>query len=123
MRQWQNKHTYDSAQEHELTLACKHIYKCGYVVTGNAADAILGNKCVVPTHVSPLFFFPVTSQQEASKNAFAGKLSKFGLDHYGMFVVDLLHEFELGVWKATFSHLLWMLYAAGRDLLQVVNKR
>ncbi|KIJ09910.1 hypothetical protein PAXINDRAFT_17027 [Paxillus involutus ATCC 200175] len=26
-----------------------------------------------------------------------------------MLVVDLLHEFELGVWKAVFIHLLWML--------------
>jgi hypothetical protein len=30
-----------------------------------------------------------------------------------MLVVDLLHEFELGVWKAVFSHLIRILYAAG----------
>jgi hypothetical protein len=29
-----------------------------------------------------------------------------------MLVVDLLHEFELGVWKALFTHLIWILYAA-----------
>lgn len=29
-----------------------------------------------------------------------------------MLVVDLLHEFELGVWKATFKHLIRLLYAA-----------
>ena len=29
-----------------------------------------------------------------------------------MLVVDLLHEFELGVWKALFSHLIRVLYAA-----------
>jgi hypothetical protein len=40
-----------------------------------------------------------------------------------MFVVDLLHEFELGVWKATFTHLLRILYAAGGDTLQELNKR
>jgi hypothetical protein len=28
-------------------------------------------------------------------------------------VVDLLHEFELGVWKALFTHLIRILYAAG----------
>jgi hypothetical protein len=29
-----------------------------------------------------------------------------------MFVVDLLHEFELGVWKSLFTHLIRILYAA-----------
>jgi hypothetical protein len=29
-----------------------------------------------------------------------------------MLVVDILHEFELGVWKALFTHLIRVLYAA-----------
>jgi hypothetical protein len=29
-----------------------------------------------------------------------------------MLVVDLMHEFELGVWKTTFSHIIRVLYAA-----------
>ena len=29
-----------------------------------------------------------------------------------MLVIDLLHEFELGVWKAIFKHLICLLYAA-----------
>lgn len=32
-----------------------------------------------------------------------------------MLVVDLLHEFELGVWKALFTHLIRILYAAAPD--------
>ena len=28
-----------------------------------------------------------------------------------MLVVDLLHEFELGVWKGLFTHLIRILYA------------
>ena len=40
-----------------------------------------------------------------------------------MFVVDLLHEFELGVWKATFIHLLRILYAVGGNAIQELNKR
>ena len=31
-----------------------------------------------------------------------------------MLVVDLLHEFELGVWKSLFMHLIRLLYAAGK---------
>jgi hypothetical protein len=40
-----------------------------------------------------------------------------------MFIVDLLHEFELGVWKAVFTHLMRILYAAGDDCIQRLNKR
>jgi hypothetical protein len=40
-----------------------------------------------------------------------------------MFTVDLLHEFELGVWKATFTHLLRILYAHGDGKIQELNKR
>ena len=29
-----------------------------------------------------------------------------------MMVVDLMHEFELGVWKALFTHLICILHAA-----------
>jgi len=40
-----------------------------------------------------------------------------------MFVVDLLHEFELGVWKATFTHLMRILFVAGGDPMQTLNSR
>jgi hypothetical protein len=42
-----------------------------------------------------------------------------------MLVVDLLHEFELGVWKAIFIHLLRILYAAapGGRLIAELNRR
>jgi hypothetical protein len=29
-----------------------------------------------------------------------------------MLVVDIMHEFELGVWKSTFTHIVRVLYAA-----------
>ena len=32
-----------------------------------------------------------------------------------MLVVDLLHEFELGVWKALFTHLIRVLYATASN--------
>jgi hypothetical protein len=40
-----------------------------------------------------------------------------------MFVPDVLHEFELGVWKATFTHLMRILYAAGSSGIQTLNWR
>ncbi|KIM62393.1 hypothetical protein SCLCIDRAFT_75073, partial [Scleroderma citrinum Foug A] len=38
-------------------------------------------------------------------------------------VVDLLHEFELGVWKAVFIHLLRMLDSLKGDQLTELDRR
>ena len=38
-----------------------------------------------------------------------------GFNPSKMLVVDLLHEFELGVWKNLFIQLIRLLYAAGKD--------
>jgi len=40
-----------------------------------------------------------------------------------MFVPDLLHEFELGVWKAVFIHLLRILHSCGENKIQTLNSR
>jgi hypothetical protein len=57
------------------------------------------------------------------QSAFSIRLSQYGFNYYSMFVVDLLHEFELGVWKAIFMHLLRVLYAEGQDMTQIMNVR
>jgi len=41
------------------------------------------------------------------KNAFMNCLP--GLNIYALLTVDLLHEFELGVWKALFTHIVRIL--------------
>lgn len=40
-----------------------------------------------------------------------------------MFVVDLMHEFELGVWKSTFIHLIRMVVCTPGNLVQEFNLR
>lgn len=46
-----------------------------------------------------------------SQNAFIERLGPdFKLSR--MLVVDFMHEFELGVWKGLFTHLIRILYAA-----------
>lgn len=40
-----------------------------------------------------------------------------------MLVVDLMHEFELGVWKALFVHLLRILNAEGPMLVHTLDQR
>ena len=57
------------------------------------------------------------------QNAFSECLSGYGFDYHSIFIVDLLHEFKLGVWKAIFTHLLRILYAQGGDGILELNKR
>lgn len=41
-----------------------------------------------------------------------------------MLVVDFMHEFELGVWKALLTHIIRILYAqGGADLVAKFDKR
>lgn len=40
-----------------------------------------------------------------------------------MIVPDILHEVEIGTWKATFIHILRILNTLNEDLVQVVNER
>ena len=40
-----------------------------------------------------------------------------------MLVVDFMHEFELGVWKATFKHLIRILFVHGNSAISTLNER
>jgi hypothetical protein len=99
------------------------IYEKGMKIWSKAIESCLGPLSWVPTRVhrknrcwdSHLLFF--------LQNAFSEKLAQFGVNFYDMFVPDLLHEFELGVLKATFIHLLRILIAAGGDCIQQLNER
>ncbi|KAH9848646.1 hypothetical protein C2E23DRAFT_785618 [Lenzites betulinus] len=58
-----------------------------------------------------------------TRSAFSIRLREHGLNFYSLFVPDLMHEFELGVWKSVWIHLLRILFAAGDDKIQELNKR
>jgi hypothetical protein len=47
----------------------------------------------------------------------------FGFNVFAMLVVDLLHEFELGVWKAIFIHLLRVLDSLKGNKLRELDRR
>jgi hypothetical protein len=40
-----------------------------------------------------------------------------------MLVIDIMHEFELGVWKALFIHLLRMVYAVDKTIIDELDRR
>lgn len=50
-------------------------------------------------------------------------LFEFGFNFFTLFVPDVMHEFDLGVWKAILLHLLRILFAAGEERIQELNRR
>jgi hypothetical protein len=57
------------------------------------------------------------------QNAFSNKLALFGFCLFPMLVVDLMHEFELGVWRAIFIHLLRILECQDGGLKHELDRR
>ncbi|KIJ35486.1 hypothetical protein M422DRAFT_180704, partial [Sphaerobolus stellatus SS14] len=82
------------------------IYRDGYVVNSETVDNFLKAQSMTPT-----------------ENAFSKVLFSQGFNYFSMLVVDLLHEIELGVWKALFTHLIRMLYALGERTVNELNAR
>ncbi|KAF6760980.1 hypothetical protein DFP72DRAFT_804695 [Ephemerocybe angulata] len=72
-----------------------------------------GNKSVV-SQLGP-------KSLRACQNAFSQRLSEHGVNSYDLFAPDLLHEFEIGVYKATLTQELRIAHVAGA--LPKVNKR
>ncbi|KAF8189081.1 hypothetical protein K438DRAFT_2144948, partial [Mycena galopus ATCC 62051] len=86
--------------------ARKAIYESGFAVTSKWVENILQEFSLVPTI-----------------NAFSEFLRPYGAEVFPILVVDLLHEFELGVWKAIFTHLIRVLYAVSSDAVAEFDKR
>ena len=57
------------------------------------------------------------------QNAFSECLGHYGFNMFNMVVVDLLHEVELGVWKAIFIHLLRILDCQDESLKHELDRR
>ena len=58
------------------------------------------------------------------QNAFVDRLGD-DFDLSQMLVVDFMHEFELGIWKSFFTHLIRILYTAQPDgnLVETLNEQ
>ncbi|KAG6808360.1 hypothetical protein H0H92_004378, partial [Tricholoma furcatifolium] len=82
-------------EQNRVEKARVKIFKHGYVADGKPIDNILKDS------KTPI------------RNAFSRLLLPNGENFYNLFVVDVLHEIELGVIKHTFAHLIRMLYTLG----------
>ncbi|KAG2070080.1 hypothetical protein BDR04DRAFT_1128621 [Suillus decipiens] len=82
------------------------MFKQGASINGQHIQSILNDESLVPT-----------------QNAFSEQLAEYFFNFFALFIVDLLHEFELRVWKAIFTHLMHILFAAGGTAVQELNWR
>ncbi|KAG1835329.1 hypothetical protein DFJ58DRAFT_670446, partial [Suillus subalutaceus] len=79
----------DHARQSKIATSRSLIYDGGYGVRSNPVESLLKEHSLVPT-----------------SNAFSERLGCIGFNLFAMLIIDLLHEFELGVWKALFIHLI-----------------
>ncbi|KAF8074943.1 hypothetical protein FPV67DRAFT_1408331 [Lyophyllum atratum] len=96
----------NEANKKVLGDARSHIYNKKYAVNSQVVEDLLK-----PTSLLP------------SANAFSERLSDLGFNLYSMLVVDLLHEFELGVWRALFIQLVRILHAIDILLVNEMDRR
>ncbi|KAG2744431.1 hypothetical protein P692DRAFT_20878210 [Suillus brevipes Sb2] len=96
----------DFRRQRSIEEARTLIFKLRVPVSGSRVKAILDKASYVPI-----------------RSAFSERLAKHGFSMFDMFLVNQLHKFELGAWKAKFTHLLRILHAAGGNTIQDLNKR
>ncbi|KZP06410.1 hypothetical protein FIBSPDRAFT_764436 [Athelia psychrophila] len=89
-----------------ITSARRLIYEKNYAVDSKTLEGLLQPQSLVPT-----------------VNAFSDRLGPHGFNFFLMLVIDLMHEFELGVWKNLFIHLLRILAAKDPQLINELDYR
>jgi hypothetical protein len=59
------------------------------------------------------------------QNAYTTRLKDINFDIHKALAVDLLHEVEIGIWKAVLEHLVRLLYGlpGGNELVATLNIR
>jgi len=97
----------DTQRRQKLILQARRwIFEREYAVNGNAIKRLLDSASLVPI-----------------VNAFSESFSKFGVNFFEIFTCDLLHDFEIGVWKATLTHMIRILHACKGGLVSILDER
>ncbi|KAN0088931.1 hypothetical protein V8E55_005988 [Tylopilus felleus] len=106
METWRNMiRTHGQAHKNKISKARRFIFRDSATINGNRIKNLLAAESLVPT------------------NAFSQCITDEEFNFFLTLVVDLLHKFEIGIWKAVFTHLMHILYAAGGTLVQQLNYR
>ncbi|TFK48374.1 hypothetical protein OE88DRAFT_1713963 [Heliocybe sulcata] len=104
--QYRDARVDDEERRQKVQTAIDLVYKRGFAVNSAAVERLLKPESYVPT-----------------ENAFSIQLSDYGLNFFDMLVVDLLHEWELGVWKQILTHLIHLLHSEKGEQIAEFNTR
>lgn len=114
-------------RRNKISSARVFIYEKGYAVDTAQVEAKLKDESLVPTVVcvisKSILRIINNSNDVLDQNAFSDRLGHTDFDFFLMLVVDLLHEFELGVWKAVLIHLLRIVDSAEETSLAELDSR
>ena len=112
----------NARRRNNVATARQLIYEKNYLVNSAAVEDLLKPESLVPTSVcSGLSHRRLGAN--CLKNAFSDRLSALGFNLFSIFLIDLMHEFELGSWRALFIHLLRMLESIDSNLLTELDRR
>ncbi|KAF5356693.1 hypothetical protein D9758_013746 [Tetrapyrgos nigripes] len=89
--------------------ARRRIFEKGKAVGSRSVQVLLEPLSQVPTN--------------NAFSAFFQKLLNTSQNYFDLFAVDLMHEFELGVFKALFEHLVRIAYSLGDEVIADINKQ
>ncbi|KAK0437054.1 hypothetical protein EV421DRAFT_1739254 [Armillaria borealis] len=87
--------------------ARKTIFLKGKAINSTHVEAFLKDESLIPTRSTFSEFFQDTD---------------LDFNFYILFVIDLMHKFELNVFKALFIHLIRICYAIGAHVVQILNE-
>ncbi|KAF9458454.1 hypothetical protein BDZ94DRAFT_1313287 [Collybia nuda] len=82
----------DASRRAKVSSARDLIYEQGHLVNSAHVERLLKPKSLVPT-----------------ANAFSERLASLNFNMFLIFVVDILHEIEIGVWRSLYIHLIQIL--------------
>ncbi|RXW14734.1 hypothetical protein EST38_g11122 [Candolleomyces aberdarensis] len=90
----------------DVANAEKLLYEKGIALSNDSYNEILKFTSRVPT-----------------RSAFSIRLQEHGFDHHSVLAPDLMHESELGVWKALLTHLIRVCQAEKGDTVAELDRR
>ena len=94
-----------------ITLAIEFIYECRFNLGSTAVEHLLSASLLVPSKVCHELQQLIYYIWSIVSECICRKTQPYRLESTIMLVVDLMHNYELGVWKGIFTHLI-QIYAA-----------
>ncbi|KAG6913077.1 hypothetical protein DXG01_009852, partial [Tephrocybe rancida] len=85
----------DASQRKKVQAMWKFIYELGFAVNSKSVETILK---------------PLSLSLQWCVNALSAALGEFAFNHYQMLIIDILHEWEVGVWKSILIHLIRLVH-------------